>query len=65
MTSALTYGVWAALAAAGIFMWWLSYVRPSMLAHPGDVVGRVVSHPVARVVVVLGFLFLGWHTFAR
>jgi hypothetical protein len=29
------------------------------------VLARIVTHPVMRVVFVLGLMWLGWHMFAR
>jgi hypothetical protein len=46
-------------------LWWLSYARPSAVAHPAQAVGKLATHPVARVILVLGFMWLGWHLFAR
>jgi hypothetical protein len=48
-----------------LLLWWLSYARPSAVAHPGDVVGKIATHPVGRVVLAVGFMWLGWHLFAR
>jgi hypothetical protein len=63
--STVSYIVWGAIAALALLLWWLSYLRPAAVAHPSDVVGRLVTHPVVRVVFVLGFMWLGWHLFAR
>jgi hypothetical protein len=46
-------------------LWWLSYVRPGAAAHPAAVVGKLATLPVLRVILVLGFMWLGWHMFAR
>jgi hypothetical protein len=63
--STASYLVWAALGVAALLLWWLSYVRPAASAHPAAVVGKLVTTPVLRVVVALGFMWLGWHLFAR
>jgi predicted cation transporter len=63
--STLSYVIWAVIGAAALGLWGLSYLRPTALAHPADVVGKLATHPVGRVVLVLGFLWLGWHLFAR
>ena len=34
-------------------------------AHPSDVVGKLATYPVVRVILALGFMWLGWHLFAR
>jgi hypothetical protein len=63
--STISYVVWAALGVAALGLWWLSYLRPAAAAHPADVVGKLASMPVVRVLFVLGFMGLGWHLFAR
>jgi hypothetical protein len=63
--STASYVVWAAIGALAVALWWLSYVRPAAVAHPSEVVGRLATHPVGRVLLVLAFLWLGWHLFAR
>ena len=63
--STASYVVWGAIGALALLLWGFSYLRPSAVAHPADVVGKVVTHPVGRVVLVLGFMWLGWHLFAR
>jgi hypothetical protein len=60
--STVSYLVWGAIGALFLVLRWLSYVRPSAVAHPSDVVGKLATHPVGRVV---GFMWLGWHMFAR
>jgi hypothetical protein len=63
--STVSYVVWGAIGALVLLLWWLSYVRPSDVAHPADVVGKMATHPVGRIVLVVGFMWLGWHLFAR
>lgn len=63
--STASYLVWAAIGVIALALWWLSRVRPAAAAAPGEVVGRLASNPVLRVVLVLGFMWLGWHLFAR
>jgi hypothetical protein len=63
--STASYVVWGLFGAAALLLWLLSYLRPSAVAHPADVVGKVATHPVGRVILVLGFMWLGWHLFAR
>ena len=64
-TSTASYVVWGLLGAAALLLWALSNLRPSAVAHPSDVVGKVATHPVGRVILVVGFMWLGWHLFAR
>jgi hypothetical protein len=63
--STASYVVWGLIGALALLLWWLSYLRPSTVAHPADVVGEVATHPVGRIILVLGFMWLGWHLFAR
>jgi hypothetical protein len=63
--STASYIVWTALGVAVLGLWWLSYLRPAAAAHPADVVGKLARMPVVRVLFVLGFMWLGWHLFAR
>ncbi len=63
--STASYVVWGAIGALPLFLWWLSSVRPSAVAHPSDVVEKAATHPVGRVILVVGFMWLGWHLFAR
>jgi hypothetical protein len=60
-----SYVIWAAIAVLALVLWWLSYLRPAAVARPGDVVGRLATLPVLRLILVLGFMWLGWHLFAR
>ena len=63
--STVSYIVWVALGVAVLALWGLSYLRPTAVATPRDVVGRLATLPIVRVVLVLGFMWLGWHLFAR
>jgi Family of unknown function (DUF6186) len=63
--STVSYLVWTALGVVALLLWWLSYVRPAATAHPSDVVAKLATTPVLRVVLALGFMWLGWHLFAR
>lgn len=65
MSSGIFYAVWAALGAAVLVLWALSYRRDSGLARPADVVRRLATGPFARIVLVVVVMFLGWHFFAR
>jgi Family of unknown function (DUF6186) len=63
--STVSYVVWGVIGALVLLLWGVSYARPSAVAHPSDVVGKVATHPVGRVILVAGFMWLGWHLFAR
>ena len=64
-SSTLSYGIWILIALAALALWWASFLRPAEVARPADVLARIVTHPVMRVVFVLGLMWLGWHMFAR
>jgi len=63
--STISYVVWAAIGVLALLLWWLSYLRPAAVARPSAVVGRLATYPVVRVLLVLSFMWLGWHLFAR
>jgi hypothetical protein len=63
--STISYIVWAAIGVLALGLWGLSYLRPNVVAHPSDAVGQLVTRPVVRVLLVLGFMWFGWHLFAR
>jgi hypothetical protein len=60
-----TLAVWATLGALVFLL-----VASDLLLHRGDtrlgaVVRRVTARSVGRAVLVLGWMWLGWHAFAR
>ncbi len=63
--SAVSYAVWAVLGAAALGLWARSHSSRATMARPAAVVGRLATGPVARVVLVLAWMFAGWHLFAR
>jgi hypothetical protein len=63
--SALSYAVWALLGAGAIGLWWAAATGRGAVARPAAVVGRLATGPLSRVVLVLGFMWAGWHLFAR
>ncbi len=65
MTSALSYAVWAVLGLASLALWARSHVAGSQLARPAVVLERLARGPVLRVVLVLAWMWAGWHLFAR
>ncbi len=65
MNSAGFYAVWAALGAALIGFWGASRRGGAALARPSDVVRRMATGPVLRIVLLLVVMFAGWHFFAR
>ena len=63
--SSVSYAVWGLILTGALVLWWVSMSHPSTVARLSDVVARLATHPVIRVVLVLGFMWLGWHLFAR
>jgi hypothetical protein len=65
MSAALGYTVWAVLGAATLILWAASHTRSSGLARPVEVLRRLASGPVLRLLLVLAVAWTGWHLFAR
>jgi hypothetical protein len=60
------YVVWGLLGAAALGLWWLARATHGRaVARPTEVVARLATGRSARVVLVLGVMWLGWHLFAR
>jgi uncharacterized protein DUF6186 len=64
-TSAGSYAAWTVLLTAALLLWRFPIADSHRLARPSEVVARLATHPVWRVVLVVGWMFLGWHLFAR
>jgi len=56
---------WALLAAAVVVLEARAVVRHDRFASLGDAVDAVLRTWVGRGVVLLGWLWLGWHVFVR
>jgi hypothetical protein len=65
VTSALSYAVWAVLGLATLALWARSRTPGSSPARPGLVLERLATGPVLRVLLVLAYMWGGWHLFAR
>jgi len=63
--SAVSYAVWAVLGATALALWARSRSSRATTAGPAAVVGRLATGSLARVVLVLTWMFAGWHLFAR
>jgi Family of unknown function (DUF6186) len=60
------YVVWGLLGASAVGLWWLSRATPGRgVARPTEVVARLATGRYARLVLVVGVMWLGWHLFAR
>lgn len=56
---------WWLVAGATLAVAVLSAWAPSGVPRLGTVVRRLCTHPGGRVLLVLGWMWLGWHAFAR
>ncbi len=65
MTSAVSYAVWAVLGLATLALWARSRAPGSTPARPGLVLERLATGPILRVLLVLAYMWAGWHLFAR
>ncbi len=65
MSAALTYTVWAVLGAGALALWASSRSARAAPARPMVVLARLATGPVLRVVLVLTWMWAGWHLFAR
>ena len=64
--SALSYAVWALLGLATLAaLVPFPYAPGSSLARPAVVLARLATGPFLRVALVLGWMWAGWHLFAR
>jgi hypothetical protein len=57
--------VWAALAAAALALAASAHLAHSRVERLSALVHRLGSHRVTDVAVLLGWMWLGWHFFAR
>jgi hypothetical protein len=66
VTSSWAYAIWAALAAAALLLWGLSYASASRVAtRPSAVLVRLACDPWLRLPLLVGWAWVGWHLFAR
>ena len=64
-TAHVVDAVWAALALAALVVVVLSASGWAGVARPRALLRAATAPPVARVALVLGWMWLGWHLFAR
>jgi len=57
--------VWALLAVAAVVLWLLAVGGWGRIARLGVALRPLVAGRIARSAVVLGWMWLGWHFFAR
>jgi len=60
----LDTALWALLAAAGVALWVLSRLGPG-IAAPDRLFSALLARPTLRVSLLVGWMWLGWHAFAR
>jgi hypothetical protein len=69
MTSrALSLLIWVLFGLGAVGLWVLSVLsvaRRRWLSTPGAALTALVSSPWRRPLVLLGWMWLGWHLFAR
>jgi Family of unknown function (DUF6186) len=61
----LTLNVWTGLALCLLVLGLVSAVRPTAVPTLRAVVGSIVSNLAGRILLVIGWMWLGWHLFAR
>ncbi len=60
-----TIVVWIALAVAAAGLETLARIGRRRLAGLGEAFGRFAFLPAGRLALALGWMWLGWHVFAR
>jgi Family of unknown function (DUF6186) len=65
MSVALVYAVWVVLGLATLGLWARSHRTGPGPARPAVVLERLATGPILRVVLVLAWMWVGWHLFAR
>jgi hypothetical protein len=60
-----TFVVWAVLAVLAVGCEWWARRSSGTVPTAGDVAAVVMRSRVGRTVVLLGWMWLGWHAFAR
>jgi hypothetical protein len=65
VSSALAYTVWAFLGLATLGLWVRSRAPERSPARATVVLERLATGPFLRVMLVLAYLWVGWHLFAR
>lgn len=62
---AVTVAVWAILVAAALLLEALGRRRTAGLVPAKDIVRGLVRAPAGRAILAIGWMWLGWHLFAR
>jgi hypothetical protein len=64
-TRSLTLLIWALIGAGALGLGLLSALAPRWVATPRAAIAALVASPWSRWIVFLGWMWLGWHLFAR
>lgn len=63
------YATWSAVVVGALALWWLTATGRTLarrrVAQAGALVGALVRRPPLRLVVIVGWMWVGWHLFAR
>ncbi len=67
MSSTPSYAVWAVIGAFAVALWVASLTTAGrrVIVRPAAVLRRLATDPWLRVLLVLGWGWVGWHLFAR
>jgi len=65
VSSALSYAIWALLGLVTVLLWARSRAVGPSPARPAVVLERLATGTILRLVLVLGWMWAGWHLFAR
>jgi hypothetical protein len=65
MTHAAALAVWAALALMVVLAEALAHAGRHRVRGVGSLVAPLLARAPSRVVLLLGWMWLGWHFFAR
>ncbi|MGH9086872.1 MAG: DUF6186 family protein [Acidimicrobiales bacterium] len=63
------YGAWVAVVVWALVLWWLTATVRSLgghrVARAGALIRGLTRRPPLRLVLVVGWMWVGWHLFAR
>ncbi len=65
MIAAVSYAVWVVLGVCALGLWARSRSSQASVARPAVVVERLATGPLLRILLVLAWMWAGWHLFAR
>jgi Family of unknown function (DUF6186) len=65
VSAALADALWVVLGAAVLGLWVRSHLGRSGPARPSVVLERLATGSLARIALVLAWMWTGWHLFAR